>query len=80
MVRTRTSSSESWSATSAATSASGITPTVWPPASRAARPTAPIIDTDPPPVTRTCPRSATAVPTAAASSRWSGEIRVEDAQ
>ena len=47
----------------------GITPTVGPPASRAALPTAPIIATEPPPVTSTCPRPPMADPTDAARSR-----------
>ena len=44
-----------------------MTPTVRAPPSRAARATAPIIDTRPPPETRLQPRAAIAVPTSAAS-------------
>jgi len=51
-----TSSSASRSATSRPRSASGITPTVWPPAARAARASRPIMDTDPPPETHVQPR------------------------
>jgi len=80
MVSTRTSSSESWSATSIATRWRGITPIVWPPAALAAAPTAPIIATEPPPVTSVWPRPPMAAPTAAASSRWAGSILVMDAQ
>ena len=51
MVSVTTSSSASWSATSIATRARGITPTVRPPPARTARATAPIIETEPPPDT-----------------------------
>ena len=52
-----------------------MTPTVCAPPARAARATAPMHETLPPPLTRLWPRRASSVPTAAASSTYDGSIR-----
>jgi hypothetical protein len=50
------------------------------PPARAARATAPIIDTRPPPETSSQPRAATADPTAPASATWCAAMPSTDAQ
>jgi hypothetical protein len=64
------SSPESLSATSMSTSTWGITPTVWPPAARAAVVTAPMQETVAPPLTRVWPRRASSAPTSDARARY----------
>jgi hypothetical protein len=80
MSSTTSSSSASRSPTSTSSRAEGMTPSVKAPPSRAARATAPIADRLPPPLTSVCPRSASAVPTSAATSTYSRAMRVLDAQ
>src|SRR3954451_24901493 len=75
-----TSSSASVSATSSPTSASGMTPSVCRPPARTPRATAPIIETRPPPETRSWPRRAISAPTSAASSTWAGWTRSDEEQ
>ena len=57
-----------------------MTPTVCAPPARAARATAPIIDTRPPPDTSPYPSAARRAPTAAASSRYAGSMVSDDEQ
>ena len=57
-----------------------MTPTVWPPAARTARATAPMQDTWPPPLTRVQPRRPSSVPTAVARVRWRASMRSLEAQ
>jgi hypothetical protein len=57
-----------------------MTPVVRAPPARAARATAPIIDTRPPPETSSQPRAAIPAPTARASSTWCAGMPSAEAQ